>query len=265
MDVRLDTRLFYADAIPRNARNLDLESLMLALRTTSFPGFPRQVFLVDACRDWVEHYDFPASPPGDVFPQGRLVTDAAQFRMFAARRGQLAADLGADRGGAFTEALIDELDRQFISTWPPDMDIVGARVFDRLQQGNQTPAIVKLEQWGSTNEPDRLVVDIREGSPATVQVGDLRLLVNALVQCNCIAHPQQRLDVAEVIRKKFESSAPRRMTGHSDRADAVQLIRLCDAEPGGLEALVETVEMFDGDTSQVQHLRRLVGRLPSPS
>src|SRR5205823_1633890 len=48
-----DRRLLYADATSLDKRNLNLSSLLTAMRSSTFAQHPRQICLVDACQNLV--------------------------------------------------------------------------------------------------------------------------------------------------------------------------------------------------------------------
>ncbi|MFJ3897569.1 SUMF1/EgtB/PvdO family nonheme iron enzyme [Streptomyces sp. NPDC090083] len=134
-------RLFTSDAREEVLRNIDMDDLMLALRSSAFARVKRQILLVDACRRYVSHRELRAGLPTVSVPKGDLVqTD--QFALCATREGELAANLTAVGTGRLSSVLLREL-----PTTPgslPDMELVARQVgaeFDRLRATGSTTQV----------------------------------------------------------------------------------------------------------------------------
>ncbi|WP_345646417.1 SUMF1/EgtB/PvdO family nonheme iron enzyme [Streptomyces tremellae] len=131
-------RLFTADAREDLLRNVDVDNLAQALRSSAFSRVGRQILLLDACRRYVPHRELRQGLPPGTFPVGDLVqTD--QFALCATREGELAVNLTAAGTGRFSSVLLGEL-----PTTPgslPDMPLVARRVsaeFSRLRAAGTT-------------------------------------------------------------------------------------------------------------------------------
>jgi len=94
-----ERRLIYADATEVDTLNLDLDSLLNSLHCDLFAGLPRQVAIIDACANHVEHLRAP-----EVFPCERYESGCEQFVLYGARPGEVAKNDGILKRGV-TESL----------------------------------------------------------------------------------------------------------------------------------------------------------------
>ncbi|AVH58246.1 MULTISPECIES: caspase family protein [Streptomyces] len=152
LDPRSDEHhLFYADAAPDREYTLNLDNLQKALQhSTRFQNTGRKALFVDACRGFMatvggyagSHLSVPAPGEG---------AQSLLLNMYAVQDGAL-ANSDPD-GGAFTRALLDELNSATASAsaWPPDLtqliEPVRARTADLA--GRQTPRI-DARDWNGT-------------------------------------------------------------------------------------------------------------------
>jgi hypothetical protein len=131
--------LLTADA--RNGYDLavDLKELIKRLELArDMP--PRQMFTIDACQ--MNAKVIHAAPPN--FDEGGD-PNASQFWLFGSRPGN-GAGMGTG-GGLFTAALMDSIDAVTEpATWPPDHDLLIARVTERLSEtlGGRTDQVQYL-------------------------------------------------------------------------------------------------------------------------
>ncbi len=113
--------LLYADARDDDRRHLNLDSLLVSLRTSAFQGFRRQLMFVDACA-YHEEWDREFSDPEQGFAKGDKL-ETPQFVLYAARLGQVAGNFGGR--GVFFDKLLPRLKAR--RDWPPDVEnIAGA-------------------------------------------------------------------------------------------------------------------------------------------
>lgn len=127
-------RLLYADATQETKLNLDFNSLLSSLRTTYFQGFPQQVFLVDACANYVPDLGVKQSLPVELFPYGQQpLKPRDQFVLFAATAGDVANNADNLNAGLFSQVVIEEL-KKAAGTWPPDMSALAQQVEQRFTQ-----------------------------------------------------------------------------------------------------------------------------------
>ena len=127
-------RLFFADASIDDKRNLDLNSLLAALRSDPYAGLPRQIGIVDACQTYADRLHFATTLPDGTLPYGQPLPGREQFFLYAASPGQVAVNLGGLRAGLFSQAVMEELTGASGDDWPPDMDLVAARLDRRFSE-----------------------------------------------------------------------------------------------------------------------------------
>ncbi|MFJ8198228.1 SUMF1/EgtB/PvdO family nonheme iron enzyme [Streptomyces sp. NPDC096152] len=134
-------RLFTCDAHEEVLRNVDLDDLMMAFRSTTFAKVRRQILMVDACRRFVSHRELRRGLPTVSLPRGELgQTD--QFTLCATREGDLAVNLTGAGTGRLSSVLLREL-----PTTPgrlPDMEAVARQVraeFERLRTAGDTTQV----------------------------------------------------------------------------------------------------------------------------
>jgi Caspase domain len=110
-------KLFCADATQQTRQNLDLDSLLTALRSTYFAApesstsrFPEQVCIVDACRSYERSRETAFSLPVVTFVHGEpLRRSCEQFVLFATKPGSAAANRNDLKTGRFSEIVLQEL------------------------------------------------------------------------------------------------------------------------------------------------------------
>lgn len=123
-------RLYTADATVPDRRNIDVESARTTLRSDAVTGFGRQTWMVDACQTFDERHHFPHSLPDERLPAGQRVQAHEQVLMFAATRGQRAANDPERRTGVFSDIVLGELpDDDPV----PDPDVLFDAVRARLE------------------------------------------------------------------------------------------------------------------------------------
>ena len=122
-------RLIYADASEVATLNLDLDSLHNSLHCDLFAGLPRQVAIIDACANHVEHLQAP-----EVFPCERYEPGCEQFVLYGAKPGELARNNGTLKSGVFSSAVLDELERHAAGGLPPDFSTMAERLGSRFQE-----------------------------------------------------------------------------------------------------------------------------------
>ncbi|WP_370949365.1 hypothetical protein AB5J62_17965 [Amycolatopsis sp. cg5] len=153
-------RLIYADATERDKRNLNLGSLLAALRSSAYARHRRQWVLVDACTTLVQGQGWAMSLPDERFAEGRIEPEREQYVLFAASPGQIAVNDTAHRTGLFSDAVrraIEEIPR---GMWPPDPVLVRDRVnerFQRLRAQGRTRQVPSHLWFRSQQADDRLV------------------------------------------------------------------------------------------------------------
>ncbi|WP_405507788.1 SUMF1/EgtB/PvdO family nonheme iron enzyme [Streptomyces purpurascens] len=151
-------RLFTSDAHEEVLRNVDLDDLMTAFRSSTFAEVRRQILIVDACRRFVPYRELRRGLPTVSLPRGELGrTD--QFTLCATREGDLAANRAGT--GRLSSVLLAEL-----PATPgrlPDMEAVAQQVrieFERLRTAGETtqvPVFYSSRGYDGSVRSDQLV------------------------------------------------------------------------------------------------------------
>ncbi len=150
-----ERRLFYADATVANKKNLDLNALLTFLRTDYFNAraLSRQIVIVDTCANYVENMGAAKELPQNSFSKGDPLENREQYVLMAAKPGELAKNLDAEKTGLFTKELMAQLAHQ--AEWPPKMEEIRAQLSQRFEelreigQAEQTPTYYYYRNWDS--------------------------------------------------------------------------------------------------------------------
>ncbi|MDP9315586.1 MAG: HEAT repeat domain-containing protein, partial [Chloroflexota bacterium] len=148
-------RLFYENTDDFNLLNLDLESLLVALRSEDFSGFKQQVCIIDACANFFEEWQWQVkrNMPKESFPHSAPLESCNQFLLLAAQAGGLAKNVNSQMTGLFTKELLNQLQQEPCNVWPPNMDAMANHLetkFTSLRnQGatDQKPDFFKYQPW----------------------------------------------------------------------------------------------------------------------
>ncbi|WP_144122976.1 caspase family protein [Catellatospora sichuanensis] len=233
-----DMRLFYADASTHNKRNADFSSLLAALRSTYYPGHPRQVFLVDACQTLAEEHGYRTSLPGQTFAKGAFVYGRHQEVLFAASVGEAAANDDVRRSGVFSAAVMDWL-RENEPPFPLDLAEL-ARAMDRRFSDmrangrvNQAPSYLRLK----TPTHDEVVYSLGAAAPQSLSLRAVLAIVEQMEQLPELLDDRNRQRMILMM-----APAIRRAVRYSDfhRTHMVEWIRACEAYATGRTALLDT-------------------------
>lgn len=169
-----ERRLLYADATADDQRNLNLTVLLRSLRSSTYPGHPRQFVLVDACA-------LPARRAADRLPDERFAEGRSdpwrdQWVLMAASPGEAAANDDARGTGLFSSVLREELARLPVR-WPPDAESLRDAVRDRFEdlrtagRARQMPSHLWFRS--RVGEHVDLVSGAAPGAPARATGGEL--------------------------------------------------------------------------------------------
>jgi Caspase domain len=146
-------RLFYSDASVSYKRNLELSSLLTALRPDLYAGLPRQIGVVDACQTYAERLQLATTLPAETLPYGQPLPGRDQLVLYGASPGQVAVYLGTVRAGLFSQIVMEELASQGGDGWPPAMERVAGRLDQRFSElravgrADQTPTSFRWRPW----------------------------------------------------------------------------------------------------------------------
>ena len=262
-------RLFYADASTDDKRNLDLHSLLTALRSDMYAGFPRQIGVVDACQTYAERLQLATTLPSETLPSGQPLPGREQFVLYAASPGQVAINLGSAKAGLFSQMAMKELTKPSGDGWPPDMDKVAAHLDQRFTElraagrPSQTPTSFRWRTW--TGSERVLGYSAREPAWSATSTGRppsgavLRELVDRLLDLDVMADPIRRASIIRQLRKGLATSIS---YDPSSRPHVVNIITRSLDYPGGLVELLEAVKLYaDPDDPALIRAETAVDRL----
>jgi hypothetical protein len=256
-----DRRLFFADATPTDKRNLDVDSLLMTLRSQLFAGFPHQICLVDACQNYVETLQLKTTLPHTQLAVGQpLDTPPEQFVLYAARPGQFATNLTAEKTGLFSRELLRELSSTPDDTWPPDLEGINLRLqkrFVELRESNrasQTPTYFRYRGWDGSAGTLGQLLPAASPKPAPAAQAHLSLktsgeLVTLLQAIPVVADPVARQSVLRKMRPQVTG-----MIANSpyDRVYLANILETCEQYSGSFAELVEAIRFFDNDSRALQ-------------
>lgn len=249
-------RLFFADASTDDKRNLDLSSVLTALRSDRYAGFPRQIGVVDACQTYADRLQLATTLPAEMLPYGQPLPGREQFFLYAAGPGQVAVNLGSVRAGLFSQAVMAELSGAGGDGWPPDMDLVAAgldRRFSDLRaagRANQTPTSFRWRPWAGG---ERILGEtVPEPAGAAAAAGAvppsgavLREAVEQLLNLSVMVDAVIRASIVRRLRKGLATTIP---YDPSSRPHVVNIVTRCLDYPGGLAELIDAVELYADPT-----------------
>lgn len=235
-------RLLFADAYEKYVSCLDLNSLTRSLRTSYFPSFRLQVFVVDICQEYAEHTEGLAGQVIDVgFPDSGLPVIRPQYELYSTLPGRRAYAKESGHKESFTARLLEGLDRAG-GGWPPEMDDVETSLWQayRADSAGKPP-----KQWPRTFRRNWLGMDyenlsesVRPGKGRTLSPDNRLRLIARLQAIPALQNPERRAEVVRVLPQSA-TIVP------SERSDFFEA--LADASlawPGGIEALTETLHRY---------------------
>jgi hypothetical protein len=265
-------RLFCADARADSVVTLNLNSLLSALHTDAFVGFPQQIVVVDACANYIESLPLAHTLPERTFAQGGP-RSAEQFVLLGAKPGDLAKNLDAEKTGLFSREVRELLEREPLDRWPPDMVALTAslqRRFIKLREErltDQTPSFFWYRDWdaneGTLGQPSiEPAVATSAALPADLLEVTFREkgeVVDALVSIPAIKNPNNRETILQQLRSDIYRSIPR---DPALQFDVFNTVDTCLNYAGGIQELYEVVrDVGRPAPAQRQKLEQVLQRL----
>ena len=256
--------LLTAEATENNVANIDLNSLLESLRSDLFAGFRRQIVLVDACANYLEHLRRTIGIPSTTLPAGSPVPARQQFVVVSAKAGEAARNLDAERTGLFSKQLREALaDAGF----PPDMEKVARTLQRRFadlrdrSEARQTPVYFWYRDW-ETNEAGL-------GSPASGEVQRPRSAFkvsiqsrNRLVDAFCGLPGFMNSEERNRLMAQISPSIVAVIARHSKpRFDIDAIVGTCLSFPKGICELLDAVRFFYRDAESLGNLEVLMERV----
>ncbi|MEG4029967.1 MULTISPECIES: formylglycine-generating enzyme family protein [unclassified Microcoleus] len=153
-----ERRLLCADATSQNWRNLDLDSLLLLLKSNLF-GIKNHICILDACANYLLESDGrPTNLKGKQFSSGQPMRDYKQFVLLATREGEKAIVNTKCQTGYFSQAVREALEQEPLETWPPNMKVISEKVQQQVTSLNnkQLPIFFDSCSWDGDRQSYRL-------------------------------------------------------------------------------------------------------------
>jgi hypothetical protein len=231
--------------------NLNIESLLTSLRSEYFPS-QRSIVITDACANHAELMRLPYDLPDESFPMGAPSPRREQFVVVAARDGQVAKNLDAERQGQFTKEMLRCLATH--STFPPDMNALARQVAERftelrrLGKVNQTPAYFEWRDWDGNSVSLGTLPAGRP--PAAVQtatslsVPQLRKLTSALCALPWLLNASERWAVLRQVRSEIVRLIPQSDT---PQTAIYSIVETCSGYPNALGEFLRAVRFGRSD------------------
>ncbi len=154
-------RLLCADATQKNWQNLDLNSLLVSLRSDYFQ-IRHHICIIEACANYLSggltHLggkEFPRGKPRESWQR------SAQFVLLAAREGEKAKVNSAGKTGYFSQSVREKLENAPRDCWPPDMKTIAEEIerqFNELDetQISQRPTYFYYQGWNGEKREKHL-------------------------------------------------------------------------------------------------------------
>lgn len=254
-------RLYYADAIPSDKKNLDVPSLLWFMKSNDMKSFPRQIFIFDTCASYLP--DGRWDLPDDTFAPSRNVAPVMsheQFVLFAGRPGEAAMNSAERRAGYLSEVIMQELIQETGDQWPPDMESVTTKVkneFKRRRQkdlSGQTPRIFWYRTWeddlihypfeqlklqGTT---ERTSLHNQDEDPVTS-------LVSALIACRYMRNPNSRQIIIDRLRPEIRDAI---MYDSDTQLHITNVVTTCLNYKGGMDSLIYILGSYEKRSKQMK-------------
>ncbi|MDF6046374.1 caspase family protein [Streptomyces sp. JH14] len=255
LDTDEHLRLYSSDATVSDRRNIDVESARGALRSDAVRGFGRQMWMIDACQTFDERHNFPHSLPGERLPAGQRIQAHEQILMFAAGRGQRAANDPERRLGVFSDIVLSELPADPL----PDPDALFEAVQARMNalrtagRTDQVPSLFLHRPGRTENSPSH--PPAAPGPGATTPGGLLARLIESLLAYPLMSDRDER----QALVNELPAAVVGRMPRHTmPRTDVIGIVRTIRAQPDRLWELYDAVTLLDDDPGRAAELKAAV-------
>ncbi len=261
--------LCYADATQQNILNLDLNSLLTSLRSDYFSGFDQQIFFIDACANYVVHSRLHNTLPHETFSSGNPLTIREQFICLASKPGEYAKNVTQQRTGLFSWIVREELAKQGIDHWPPDMESLITSLslrFSELRaegEAKQVPTHFWYKNWNGSERflSDVPVTTVRVNSVAArLEPSQRRALTDLLYVCDTVARKETREGMIRDLRYVIKVNLLR--DRQNDRFDIRGIIDTCLNYAGGLHEWIENVRYYEQDSLPMQQVDAFMEQVP---
>lgn len=265
-----ERRLFYADSISRDERNLDFNDLLVTMRSDFYKKMPKQLFIVDACANYVRNVK--NQPPSDKLAKGQPIPSQEQFALFAAKFGDTAKNLNSEQTGLYTKELLAEFESLSPNEiWSPDMEKISARLqrrfIDLRTKGlaEQTPTFLWNRDWiGNERQFSEMPVGpavkiplpiIIPKLPRRLNIMELTQIRNHLVACDSLRDFQKRDKIVNMLSPECSRIINRANDINTDVINIFQTVRNYSGE---LKVFLYAINFFESNSIQFQALSQVL-------
>ncbi|MFE7710391.1 caspase family protein [Streptomyces sp. NPDC057486] len=255
LDTDEHLRLYCADATVPDRRNIDVESARGTLRSDAVTGLGWQMWMIDACQTFDERHNFPHSLPGEQLPAGHRIQAHEQILMFAAGRGQRAANDPERRLGVFSDIVLRELPADPLPDPDPLFEGVQARMNALRAAGHtdQLPSLFLHRPGRTENSPWN-----PPAAPGPAATSPGRLLARLIE--SLLAYPlMSDRDARQALVNELPAAVVARMPRHTmPRTDVIGIVRTIRAQPDKLWELYDAVTLLDDEPGRAVELKAAV-------
>jgi Effector-associated domain 2/Caspase domain len=261
-----ERRLYTADATKTAKRNVDLNSLLAALRSETYPNLDRQALIIDTCANYIPNPT--ASLMHKTYAEGAGVAGREQFVLCAASPGEYAKNLNVEKSGLLSRELNAILEAQEAAgVWPPDLanasEQLAATFVSLRQQGKtrQTPATFWFR---SPTRGGQFLgqMDVSVSAPnaemlRALSVSEYTVLLDAFLRLDTMKTRENRDRVVRHLRPQIGNNVERHAAARQDTIAILDTSRYYN----GLAELLRSINVSELDSPAMQALVSLAHRI----
>ena len=232
-----ERRLFYADAQDRDERNLDLNDLLVTMRSEYYEKMSRQLFIIDTCANYMYHSK--NKPSSEILSKGSPIPSTEQYALFAAKLGDRAKNLDSEKTGLYTKELLTEFESLSLPpnvSWLPEIEAISARLqgkfVDLRKQGlaEQTPTTLWNRDWIGNDlsfgqMPIAPVLETTKILPKMrkeLTFLELAQIVDGLMECATLRDRQRRDVIVDQLRPQIRNNISR---ANDPKTDIINIVK----------------------------------------
>ena len=156
-----ELRLFCADAINNDRRNINYTDLQKKMRYDGHSNWPKQIHLIDACANHFEEQSYDKLPSTYFEHENNYYYQNEQFVLLATKSGEYAKNLSEQKTGLFSKEVLALLKEEEDLSWPPNMEQLATKLKERFKalrnsgKAEQTPIYFRCRDWHGNIEEYR--------------------------------------------------------------------------------------------------------------
>jgi len=267
-------RLYYANATDTDRQNLDFNNLLQALRGEYYQNISEQLFIVDACANYIS---VTGQIPSETIEGGEInptVFLPEQFALFAGKSGEAVTNLNREQIGLFTQHLLAELNLSLNPNqlWLPQMEDISARVnrtfVDLRKQGlaNQTPSYL----WNMSPicesryfsqmpiAPADNIIREKIRLPRRLDTNELANIRDSFLACPNFRSNDGRNFIIDQLDNEIFGNINR---SQNPIMDTITIFNTCRDYTGGLTKLLQSINLLEQNSLKFQALRQTLNNI----